>query len=163
MGSDLLGSEKVGPKAETVRLWVRRAETESGRQPGATTGELVALSARTPTCVVPRTFSRPSRISSGRSSTASPRSDRVHRRQPAPVVRVVALGDRADLCGVAARPVDVSRSQEAPVVGSGGSRCRAQAAGAAGGRPRRLEHNYIAMSSLYTTRTSRSTARSRKV
>lgn len=28
-------AEKVGPKPETVRLWVRRAETDSGRRPGA--------------------------------------------------------------------------------------------------------------------------------
>ena len=36
-------AEKVGPKAETVRLWVRQAEKDTGRRPGATTDELVEL------------------------------------------------------------------------------------------------------------------------
>jgi transposase len=27
-------AEELGPKAETVRLWVRRAETDEGRRPG---------------------------------------------------------------------------------------------------------------------------------
>ena len=36
-------AEKLGPQAETVRLWVRRAETDSGRRPGPTTEQLVEL------------------------------------------------------------------------------------------------------------------------
>lgn len=36
-------AEKLGPKAETVRLWVRRAEVDGGRRPGATTEELAEL------------------------------------------------------------------------------------------------------------------------
>src|SRR4051812_16398400 len=32
-------AEKLGPKAETVRLWVRQAERDSGRRAGATTEE----------------------------------------------------------------------------------------------------------------------------
>jgi transposase len=36
-------AEKLGPKAETVRLWVRRAETDEGRRPGSTTDQLVEL------------------------------------------------------------------------------------------------------------------------
>ena len=36
-------AEKLGPKPETVRLWVRRAERDSGRRPGATTDELAEL------------------------------------------------------------------------------------------------------------------------
>jgi transposase len=36
-------AEKLGPKAETVRLWVRRAERDEGRRPGATTEELAEL------------------------------------------------------------------------------------------------------------------------
>ncbi|MCC5953358.1 MAG: transposase [Acidimicrobiia bacterium] len=36
-------AEKLGPKAETVRLWVRRAEVDQGRRPGATTEELAEL------------------------------------------------------------------------------------------------------------------------
>ena len=36
-------ADKLGPKAETVRLWVRRAEIDQGRRPGATTEELAEL------------------------------------------------------------------------------------------------------------------------
>lgn len=36
-------AEKLGPKPETVRLWVRQAEKDTGRRPGATTAELVEL------------------------------------------------------------------------------------------------------------------------
>jgi len=36
-------AEKLGPKAETVRLWVRRAETDEGRRPGPTTDQLAEL------------------------------------------------------------------------------------------------------------------------
>ena len=36
-------AEKLGPKPETVRLWVRQAEKDTGRRPGATTDELVEL------------------------------------------------------------------------------------------------------------------------
>src|SRR3954454_21455055 len=32
-------AEKLGPEAETVRLWVRQAERDSGRRAGATTEE----------------------------------------------------------------------------------------------------------------------------
>jgi hypothetical protein len=43
LGSDLLGRREAGPKAETVRLWVRQAERDTGRRPGATTEELAEL------------------------------------------------------------------------------------------------------------------------
>lgn len=36
-------AEKLGPKAETVRLWVRQAERDTGRRAGATTEELAEL------------------------------------------------------------------------------------------------------------------------
>jgi transposase len=36
-------AEKLGPKAETVRLWVRRAETDAGVRPGATSEELTEM------------------------------------------------------------------------------------------------------------------------
>lgn len=36
-------AEKLGPNPETVRLWVRQAERDTGRRPGATTGELAEL------------------------------------------------------------------------------------------------------------------------
>jgi transposase len=36
-------AEKLGPKAETVRLWVRRAEIDTGRRSGPTSDELAEL------------------------------------------------------------------------------------------------------------------------
>ena len=36
-------AEKLGPKAETVRLWVRQAERDRGRRSGATSDELAEL------------------------------------------------------------------------------------------------------------------------
>jgi putative transposase len=36
-------ADKLGPKAETVRLWVRQAERDRGRRPGATSDELAEL------------------------------------------------------------------------------------------------------------------------
>ncbi len=33
-------AEKLGPRAETVRGWVRRVEADEGRRPRPTTGEL---------------------------------------------------------------------------------------------------------------------------
>lgn len=41
--ADKLGGPLSGPKAETVRLWVRQAERDTGRRPGATTEELAEL------------------------------------------------------------------------------------------------------------------------
>ncbi len=36
-------ADKLGPKPETVRLWVRQHERDTGRRPGATTDELAEL------------------------------------------------------------------------------------------------------------------------
>lgn len=36
-------ADKLGPRAETVRLWVRRAEVDQGRRPGSTSEELVEV------------------------------------------------------------------------------------------------------------------------
>jgi transposase len=36
-------AEKLGPKPETVRLWVRQVERDEGRRPGATTEDLAEL------------------------------------------------------------------------------------------------------------------------
>lgn len=36
-------AEKLGPRPETVRLWVRRAEADEGRRPGPTSTELAEL------------------------------------------------------------------------------------------------------------------------
>ncbi len=36
-------AEKLGPRSETVRLWVRQAEADEGRRPGPTTDQLGEL------------------------------------------------------------------------------------------------------------------------
>jgi transposase len=36
-------ADKLGPKSETVRLWVRQAETDAGRRPGPTSDEQAEL------------------------------------------------------------------------------------------------------------------------
>ena len=36
-------AEKLGPKAETVRGWVRQAEKDEGQRPGPTTDQLAEL------------------------------------------------------------------------------------------------------------------------
>jgi transposase len=36
-------AEKLGPRSETVRLWVRQAEADEGRRPGPTSDELAEL------------------------------------------------------------------------------------------------------------------------
>lgn len=36
-------ADKLGPRSETVRGWVRRAETDQGRRPGITTDEQAEL------------------------------------------------------------------------------------------------------------------------
>lgn len=41
--SDKLAAPGGGPKAETVRIWVRQAEKDTGRRAGATTDELAEL------------------------------------------------------------------------------------------------------------------------
>ena len=41
--AEKLAGPDSGPKAGTVRLWVRQAERDTGRRPGATTEELAEL------------------------------------------------------------------------------------------------------------------------
>ena len=93
-------AEKLGPKAETVRLWVRQAERDSGRRPGATTEELAELKRLKRENAELRRANdilKAAASSFERSSTASRRDDPLHRRAQGPAQRDAALGDRADL------------------------------------------------------------------
>jgi putative transposase len=79
---------KFGIPHETLRHWVRRAATDEGSRPGLTSDErerLMALERESGSCGGPMRSSSPRRFSSGRSSTADRRDDRLHRRQPGPV------------------------------------------------------------------------------
>jgi transposase len=66
-------AEKLGPKAETVRLWVRQAERDQGRRPGATSNELAELKRLKRENAEPRSARRAIRMTTpwSRASTGS--------------------------------------------------------------------------------------------
>jgi transposase len=98
-------ASKIGCKAETLRLWVRRAERDAGLRPGHTSEEHLRIKElerenrelRRPT----RSCARLPLILPRRRSTAGSSHDRLHRRSPR------GAWGRADLQGAADRPADL--------------------------------------------------------
>lgn len=116
-------AEKLDIHRETLRLWVRRAEVDDGRRPGLTTDErarLKELEGEVKELRGPTRSSRRRRLSLGRSSTASPSADRVHRRASS------AVRGRADLQGA-----HRARLQDRPEHLMGGQEARPVEASAA--------------------------------
>jgi len=115
-------AEKLGPKAETVRLWVRQVERDQGSAWCEHRGARRAQAAQ----ARERRTSPDQRHFEGRSvflrGGARPPIEemirfiddyRDHRSGG------VEVGYRADLCSAADRPVQLPRCQEVPSVGSG--------------------------------------------
>jgi transposase len=97
---------KLSINHETLRIWVRRAETDAGERPGLTTDERAQIHELQKEVKELRRANeilnqRP--FSSGRSSTADSRDSGLHRRPPRP------LRGRADLPGA-----HRARSQDCP-------------------------------------------------
>jgi transposase len=125
-------AHKFGVSSETLRKWVRRAETDDGLRPGLTSDErerLKSLEREVRELRRANEILKSAAASSGRSSTADRADDRLHRRQQGPV------RGRADLPGVADRPVHLLRRQ--PPTRLGSSRARHQAQGRDRPGPRR--------------------------
>ena len=103
---------KIGCTSETLRKWVRQGERDSGARPGATTAEQQRIKELEREVRELRKTNEilrwPARISPRRSSTASSRSERLHRRAPR------SLRGRADLPRAAGRPVGVLAARGAP-------------------------------------------------
>ena len=104
-------ASKIGCSAATLHAWVRQSERDSGRRPGLTTemaDRLKALERENRELRQANEILRKASayfaqgIDLGRSSTADTSHDRVHRRSSR------YPRGRADLCGIADRPVDVS-------------------------------------------------------
>ena len=99
---------KLGCTAETLRKWVRQAQRDAGHRPGLTSSERERLKdlerevreLKGPT----RFYGKRPHILRRRSSTAAGSDGAVHHRSSG------ALRGRADLRGVADRPIDVSPS-----------------------------------------------------
>jgi transposase len=78
-------AEKFGVSSETLRKWVRRAETDGGLRPGLTTDErerLKGLERENRELRRANEILKSAGASSGRSSTADRRDDRLHRYSP---------------------------------------------------------------------------------
>ncbi len=100
---------QLGIGTESLRNWVRQAEIDGGVRLGTTTEDKARITpgeGEPGSCGGPtRSWSRP-QFSSGRSSTADTRSDRLHRRPPG------QLRGRADLRGAAGRSLHLLLGQE---------------------------------------------------
>ena len=97
-------AEMLGPTAETMRKWVRRAEVDAGERPGLKTEErerLKQLERENFELRRANEILRSASLSSRPSSTVAAGRDRLHRRSPGP------LRGRADLYHAAVRPVDL--------------------------------------------------------
>jgi len=77
---------KLGMTAETLRTWVRQAEKDEGRRPGLSSTERERLKAlereNRELRRANEILKAAPRLSSGRSSTAAARDERLHRRTP---------------------------------------------------------------------------------
>ena len=116
---------KIGCTAQTLSNWVRQAERDQGRRPGASTDErerIKALERRTASCARPmRSCARPARILPRRSSTADGSHDHLRRCVPR------RLWGRADLQSACDRPVDIPRPRRPPrQAGDGTGACQAR-------------------------------------
>jgi transposase len=78
-------AKKLSVNHETLRLWVRRAETDAGTRPGVTTDErtrIKELERENRELRRANETLKAASLSSGRTSTASPTGSGVHRRTP---------------------------------------------------------------------------------
>jgi transposase len=95
-------AHKFGVSSETLRKWVRRAETDNGMRPGLTSDErqrLKTLEREVRELRRANEILKSAAAFFGAESTADRRDDRLHRRSQGPV------WGRADLPGAADRPV----------------------------------------------------------
>ena len=100
-----------GVSAETLRKWVRRAETDDGLRPGLTSDErerLKTLEREVRELRRANEILKSAAAFSGRSSTADRRDDCLHRPEQGPV------WGRADLPGAADRPLHLLRGATPP-------------------------------------------------